>query len=151
MFMVTRRTAKSKGRLEEKERLEDIKSYIGLTDKDIQQVASSVSGSDIILISNEAHKLFPYSVEIKRQEKLAIKDWWKQTLNNTKEDTKPLLIFRYNNNKPLVVMDWYDFLELISNKPKDLNISNDKLYEDIVNLTMKYKQDVVRLVENNGV
>lgn len=130
--MVTRKSAKCKGRSEERERLEDIQKFLELSNEDIQQVAASVPGTDIKQISKKAFEIFPYSIEVKRQEKLSIPQWWEQTVNNCQENTRPALVFRQSHKQPLVILEWYHFLELIrelniKSKPKNKNQSDNLL------------------------
>ena len=66
------------------------------------------SGVDI-----HAYGDFPYSIEAKNQETWSIPQWWKQTLANTEQGRKPLLVVKKNRTEPLVILRWIDFKELL--------------------------------------
>lgn len=44
------------------------------------------------------------ALEVKRQETLEINAWWKQTLRQCRDDQEPVLMYRQNNKKWLVIM-----------------------------------------------
>ena len=55
----------------------------------------------------------PYHIEVKHQERLEIDKWWEQATHDAKESGKePILVFRKNNQRWRVVMDFEKFLEL---------------------------------------
>lgn len=68
-------------------------------------------GVDIKVESNMKEQ-FPYDIECKNQESWNIPQWWKQTIINTSEDRKPLLIVKKNYQEPLVIMRWEDFKKI---------------------------------------
>ena len=78
---------------------------------DCKSTGMGQSGEDVQL-SPYARKLFSYSIECKRQEKLSIPVWWKQTIANLKENTNPVLIFRQSLQSALVVITLQHFMEL---------------------------------------
>lgn len=80
-------------------------------DKDIQGREMGQSGTDVKLYGN-AFKLFPYSVECKAQEYLAIPTWIRQTKENMVEGTDWLLICKRNREEPIVVLDAEAFFRL---------------------------------------
>ena len=79
---------------------------------DIKPAIMGESGVDI-KFSPSAKKIIPWDVECKNQENWSIPSWWKQTIANTKEGRKPLLVIKKNHQEPLVVMRWSDFKELL--------------------------------------
>jgi hypothetical protein len=82
-----------------------------LESDDVKSTGMGQPGEDIQL-SPQARKLFPYTIEAKRQEKLSIPAWWRQTVANIKENTNPVLIFRQSRQKSLVVITLEHFMEL---------------------------------------
>lgn len=92
----------------------DLIKILGIDPADIVIPPSSFPGCDLIF-SPKALKLFPYGIECKRQEKLAIPDWWRQCERNAKkEELTPLLVCRRNREDPLAVLRWEDFITLIA-------------------------------------
>lgn len=79
---------------------------------DIRPAIMGESGTDIKL-SPLAKKYIPYDIECKNQENWSIPSWWRQTVANTEEGRKPLLVIKKNRHEPLVVMWWEDFKELL--------------------------------------
>lgn len=145
--MVKVQSAKSKGRKFEDDICQDIQNKFNLTDEDIRRVPASVNGIDIQLISEKARKNFPFSVECKSQKTIKVKEWWKQAKTNVEDDTYPLLTFRVpNTSQKLVIIDWYDFLNIYSNiyipKTKHLNTSND--INIILNKINELRQELIR-------
>lgn len=100
---------KAKGRsfvLEIKEWLH--RTFPWTVDHDVIVPATSAGGEDLVL-SPQLRAVFPYSLEMKRQEGLSkIYDFMKQAQNNSKGHT-PIVICRSNRQPPLVIMtleDW---------------------------------------------
>ncbi len=55
----------------------------------------------------------PYHIEVKHQERLEIDKWWEQATHDAKESGKePILVFRKNNQRWRVCMDFEKFLEM---------------------------------------
>jgi hypothetical protein len=93
---------------------------------DVKSTGMGQSGEDIQL-SPHARKIFPYSIEAKRQEKLSIPAWWRQTITNIKENTNPVLIFRQSRQKALVVITLEHFMELVKeNSEMKIIINNSR-------------------------
>lgn len=78
---------------------------------DVTPAIMGTSGEDIVL-SPAARKVFPFSIECKNQESVSIWAWWKQTVKNLKEGTKPMLFFTRNHHETLVVLRMDDFFDL---------------------------------------
>lgn len=110
--MVTRRSAKQKGRRFQAEIAKELQEHFSMEEMDFMSTPSSVTGEDI-LMSDRAKKAFPYCCELKNQETWSIPQWWKQTLANTEEGRKPLLVIKKNHMEPLVVLRWSDFKDLL--------------------------------------
>ena len=108
------RGAKNKGR-EWQNKIRDLlreKYEDQLEPDDITSTLMGESGCDIKL-SPAARKLFPWSIEAKRQEKVSLYAWWDQAKTNCKEGTKPAIILKSNRKDPLVVMSLEDFIDLL--------------------------------------
>jgi SRSO17 transposase len=112
MVSNTVRGRKAKGRDFQKEIAEIIRTAFNLEERDVVSTPASVSGEDILL-SEKAKNLFPFNIEAKRQEKWNIPAWWKQTTDNSKDNRKPLLVFRRNHGETLCCLKFEDFMRLI--------------------------------------
>lgn len=66
-----------------------------------------------VQLSKEAVRQLPFSIETKKYAKFSVYALFKQAQDNTIEGTKPLLIIEGDRQKPLVVLDLDDFLELL--------------------------------------
>jgi hypothetical protein len=89
-----------------------LEAFPTLEPDDVKSTGMGQQGEDIQL-SPQARRLFPYSIEAKRHEKLSIPAWWRQTITNIKENTNPVLIFRQSRQKALVVITLDHFMELV--------------------------------------
>ncbi len=114
MVANTPRSRKSKGAGFQKEIKEILMEKFSdkLEEGDIKTAIMGESGIDIKL-SPAAQKLFPFSCELKRCEKVSLRQWWKQTKANSTDKLKPLLITKQNREETLVVMDMETFLSLL--------------------------------------
>lgn len=75
------------------------------------------SGPDI-LFSSVARSKFPYSIECKSRQGIAVYSWLEQ---RTDEGYPPIVFAKGNHREPIVILYAKDFLELI--KRKELNAS----------------------------
>ena len=66
-----------------------------------------------IILRGELKKKFPFSIECKSQEKLALPEWIRQARENVLPNTYWMLIFKKHTlgSKPIVCMDFETFLE----------------------------------------
>lgn len=144
-------SAKQKGRSFEDTIVKYLQDYFGLDSDDIRRAPASVNGVDIQRISEDARKKIPFSIECKSQATIKVKEWWKQAEKNTEDESSPALIFRVPNTSTiLTIINFVDFMELVSKKPKSLNSNttfNNDILQEIQNLHGKYQQDYVRLLE----
>ena len=110
----TSRSRKSKGFGFQREVVELLREHFKdeLETDDIKSTSSGVSGVDIQL-SPLAQKRFPFACELKRCEKVSLRQWWKQAQANSTEKLKPLVITKQNREEALVVISLQDFLELL--------------------------------------
>lgn len=110
------RSAKSKGRrlqLEIRDSLRETFKTKGLVEGDIECTIMGESGRDIKL-SPLAEKLIPYDIEAKNQEKISLWSCLEQAEANTKKGRIPLLVFKRNRSKTYAVIEYEEFIKLIS-------------------------------------
>lgn len=55
----------------------------------------------------------PFHLEVKRQEKKNINEWWKQSVSASGEDEIPTVIFRSNHETWKIMLSLTDFLEIL--------------------------------------
>ncbi len=104
---------KAKGRVFQQQLREDLITHLGINPDDILSTAMGQGGCDLYL-SPAARARFPFGVEAKRCESLAIPQWWRQCEGNaSKVGLIPLLVFRRNHEDALVVLRWSDLLSLL--------------------------------------
>ena len=107
------RSAKNKGkRLQNKIRDLILEKFDSLEPDDVRSITMGDSGEDILL-SPEARRLFPYSVECKNQEKINIWSSLEQAEENSGKHT-PLVIFKRNRSKTYAVLEFDKLLELLN-------------------------------------
>ena len=88
-----------------------IKLYPSLTKKDIRTSTTGENGADVKLLSLQARKLFPYSVECKnRSDNKQIYSFYKQATKHTQ--LEPLLVIKTLREKPLAIIDLEHLFEL---------------------------------------
>lgn len=109
------RSAKAKGRkLQQEVQQKILEVFRGILEADdVRPVMMSGSGVDIQL-SPLARKTFPYSVECKNTEKIAIWGAIKQATENTVVGTEPAVVFRRNNSDTFITLRFEHFLKLIA-------------------------------------
>lgn len=106
-------SAKAKGRRAVVEVKEALLKYGNLFPDDILQSTTSVCGEDLML-SPAARKKFPYSFEVKNVEKINVWEAIKQAEDNCRGH-EPVVVFRRNNTKLRVIIDFEHFLKLVTN------------------------------------
>jgi hypothetical protein len=106
-----RKSAKAKGRNLQKVVAEIIQKKFGLESRDVVSTPASVVGEDLLL-SKKAKKAFPYSVEIKNQERLNIYKAIEQSKSNA-GNRIPLVIFKRNRDEIYVCFELKRFLEMV--------------------------------------
>jgi hypothetical protein len=87
-----------------------LKRFPELEPDDVQITSSGVTGEDLML-SPKARKFFPFSVEVKNQEKLNIWAAYSQACSHGAHT--PLLVFKRNRSKLMVCLELEDFLECV--------------------------------------
>jgi len=84
-----------------------------LEDHDITKPIGSRSGADLEL-SAKARETYPFTIEVKNQERLNIWDALKQSENHSEAtDLTPLLVFRRNRSELYVTLKLEDFLQIV--------------------------------------
>jgi len=81
--------------------------------EDLESRSMGAGGEDLIM-SKAARTKFPYSVECKNQERLNIWSAWEQAESN-KGIYEPIVVIKKNKQRPLVVLDAENFLDIIKN------------------------------------
>lgn len=118
------RSAKNKGKRLQNEVCELILQYYPeLEPDDCRSTIMGESGTDVKL-SPVARKKFPYSIECKNTEKLAIWAALAQAEANSTKNTTPLLIFRRNRTEAYVALPLDAFMKLQTRASYDEKCSN---------------------------
>ena len=113
-------SGKAKGRELQKWMCQKISDYTGYPwgkDQPIESRPMGQSGVDVRL-SPEVLKLFPMSVECKRQENWAVPSWIEQAKTNQLRSTYWFLVMRRNREDPVVAIDGNAFFELLERLKK---------------------------------
>jgi hypothetical protein len=104
---------KAKGRRLQQTVRQDLIDRLGIDPGDILSTAMGQSGCDLYL-SPAARARFPFGVECKAQERIALPEWWQQcTRNADKVGLTPLLLIKRSREEPLAVLRWTDLLALL--------------------------------------
>lgn len=115
-------SAKNKGRRAQQEVIEKIKKqFPDINDMDIVSTPMGVTGTDVYL-SSEAASNFPFAIEVKNQEKLAIWSALEQSEDQNRDvkdkHLTPLLVFKRNRSEMYCALKFDTFLELIKNSSR---------------------------------
>jgi hypothetical protein len=114
---------KAKGRRLQQAVRQDLVDRLGIDPGDILSTAMGQSGCDLYL-SPAARAQFPFGVECKAQEAIALPAWWKQCESNaSKVGLIPLLVFKRNREEPLAVLRWSDLLALLRHDHRWQNLA----------------------------
>ena len=98
-------SAKAKGRkLQQDVRDMLLEHSEGLTTDDIRSTSMGAPGEDI-LFSTAAREAFPWTVEVKAQEKLNVWSAYEQAEENNPGDYEPIVFFKRNRSKTFVMLD----------------------------------------------
>lgn len=109
---ITTQSAKAKGRrLQQTVRDSVLRTFPSLEPDDVRSTSMGAGGEDVQL-SPAARKLFPYSVECKNLAKIAVFNYYEQSQTNA-GNYEPLVVIKQNRSKPLAVVDFDHFMELI--------------------------------------
>ena len=125
MVASTPASRKAKGRRLQQAVRQDLVVRLGIDPGDILSTAMGQSGCDLYL-SPAARTIFPFGVECKAQERIALPEWWKQCARNAEaEGLTPLLVLKQSRREPLAVLRWSDLLALLQNIPANLPEGSD--------------------------
>jgi hypothetical protein len=86
---------------------------LNIDPEDLESRSMGAGGEDLIM-SKAARTKFPYSIECKNQERLNIWSAWEQAESN-KGIYEPIVVIKKNKQRPLVVLDAENFLDMIKN------------------------------------
>jgi len=117
---ITPQSAKAKGRRLQQWVCSKISELTGYEwgsngeDYAIESRPMGQSGTDVRMESHVLKK-FPFSVEAKAVEKMAIPQWVRQAEENKIEGTDWLLVCKQSRKKAIVIMDAERFFELLKN------------------------------------
>ena len=115
-------SAKSKGRrLQQWVRLK-LLALLNVAPEDIESRSMGAAGEDLML-SQEARRQWPYSVECKNQEALNVWSSWDQACANA-GDYEPVLFIKKNYRPVLAVIRADHFLQLSTTQKGDKNESD---------------------------
>lgn len=115
---ITRAAAKDKGKEFQKWACKMVSNLTKIpwgppgTDMPIEPRASCQIGCDVRLESH-VKKLFPFSVECKRQESWSIQEWIDQARANEAKGTDWLILAKKSNKNPVAFMDAIKFFTLL--------------------------------------
>ena len=113
MVAGTPQSRKSKGKGFQNSLRDDLIDRLGIDPGDILSTAMGQSGCDLYL-SPAARARFPFGVECKAQERIALPEWWEQcTRNAAAEGLTPLLVLKQSRREALAVLRWTDLLALL--------------------------------------
>ena len=133
MVATTPASRKAKGRRFQQAVRQDLIERLGVPEGDVLSTAMGQSGCDLYL-SPAARALFPYGVECKHQEAIALPAWWKQCESNaSKVGLIPLLVFKRNREEPLAVLRWSDLIRLIREIRERYGFNDDHRWENLAN------------------
>lgn len=122
---------KAKGRRFQQKIRQDLIDCLGIDPGDVLSTAMGQAGCDLYL-SPAARALFPYGVECKHQEAIALPAWWKQCESNaSKVGLIPLLVFKRNRQEPLAVLRWSDLIRLIREIRELYGFDDDHRWENL--------------------
>ena len=114
---------KAKGRRLQQAIRQDLIDCLGIDPGDVQSTAMGQSGCDLYL-SPAVRAQFPFGVECKAQERIALPEWWKQcTRNADKVGLTPLLLIKRSREEPLAVLRWTDLLSLLRHDHRWQNLA----------------------------
>ena len=113
MVATTPKSRKQKGKAFQNRVRQDLIDHLGVPEGDVLSTAMGQSGCDLYL-SPAARARFPFGVECKAQERIALPEWWEQcTRNAAAEGLTPLLVLKQSRREALAVLRWTDLLALL--------------------------------------
>ena len=123
MVATTPASRKAKGRRLQQAVRQDLVDRLAIDPGDILSTAMGQSGCDLYL-SPAARTIFPFGVECKAQERIALPEWWLQcTRNAAAEGLAPLLVLKQSRREALAVLRWTDLLSLLRHDHRWQNLA----------------------------
>ena len=123
MVATTPKSRKQKGKAFQNRVRQDLVDRLGIDPGDILSTAMGQSGCDLYL-SPAARARFPFGVECKAQERIALPEWWEQcTRNAAAEGLTPLLVLKQSRREALAVLRWTDLLALLRHDHRWQNLA----------------------------
>ena len=123
MVATTPKSRKQKGKAFQNRVRQDLVDRLGIDPGDILSTAMGQSGCDLYL-SPAARERFPFGVECKAQERIALPEWWQQCIANAAaEGLTPLLVLKQSRREPLAVLRWSDLLSLLRHDHRWQNLA----------------------------
>lgn len=111
-------SAKQKGRLAQQHVARRILETFSLPESDVKSLPMGSQGADIWM-SGAAQLLFPFAVEVKKQEKLNVHEAFNQAIEHWKNSDEygpllyPLLVHSRNRSEVLATLRFDDLLNLL--------------------------------------
>lgn len=99
--------------------------YNHLEKDDVKSTSMGASGEDVQL-SPKARALFPFSIECKSRNSIAVYSWLDQAKGNSDPNYIPILFMKANQRNCLVCMDAEEFLNIIGKHQRLRDLVNGK-------------------------
>tara|TARA_R110000803_G_scaffold29927_4_gene67893 strand:- start:635 stop:1003 length:369 start_codon:yes stop_codon:yes gene_type:complete len=115
-------SSKAKGRIlqnQVRDKILDVFPHFE-SNTDIRSAIMGETGEDIKL-SKKARKYFPFSVECKSLASVAVYRHMEQAQSNCPKGAAPLVVIKENRKKPLAILDFNIFMELVSDFQNEKN------------------------------
>lgn len=110
---MTPKSGKAKGRRLQDKVVERIRALYGCHPDDCRPAIMGESGTDVKL-SPAMQERFPYAIECKNTERIAIWQALEQCESNAKRTgLRPLLVFSRNRSPVYAVIQWDEFMALV--------------------------------------
>ena len=114
---------KAKGRRLQQVVRQDLVDRLGIDPGHILSTAMGQCGCDLYL-SPAARAQFPFGVECKAQERIALPEWWQQcTRNAAAEGLTPPLVLKQSRREALAVLRRSDLLALLRHEHRWENLA----------------------------
>jgi len=114
------RSAKAKGRMLQnlvRDRILAMFPHLE-PETDVRSAIMGEPGEDIKL-SKKARQVFPYSVECKSLKTISVYRHYEQCIKNCPKGATPLVVIKENRKKPLAVVDFEYFMEMVDDQNKN--------------------------------
>ena len=106
-------SAKAKGRRFQQWVRDKLIEQLNVHPEDIESRSMGAGGEDLIM-ARAAREKFPFSIECKNVEKLNVWEAYKQAKENAGKYV-PIVVMKRNQEKPLIVIDAEEFVNIMEN------------------------------------